>query len=204
MKKFIIILASLSLIACKENSAVKKKETSILDKGNVVDEVGSSKRIDPFNKNYRSNDGMVEDIYKQLILNDKELIKLDTKIKDLRENSNEVIAEYNSVLSKSDNYYKDAFEKTKNFSDSLARAAMDSLTMKSFTNYEAKTKNVRSLITISENNLKRIDEIYATFKIKRTMAEIEKYQNNHAFDLKNLNNLINKQTQTLSELKQAK
>ncbi|WP_159436354.1 hypothetical protein [Chryseobacterium indoltheticum] len=49
-----------------------------------------------------------------------------------------------------------------------------------------------------------MNSLYNAFKIKKTLPEIEKYQNAHPLKTDSLNNFINKQNQLLNELKNLK
>ncbi|MFC6267505.1 hypothetical protein [Frigoriflavimonas asaccharolytica] len=203
MKKFGFLLLPILLFSCKENSSIKKNADLPSEEKNVVENI-ETKSTDPFQKTYRTNAGMVEDIYSQLLLKDKNLAKLDTQIKNLNTKTTETISVYENVLANSDNYYKDAQQKTTTFKDSLMRKKVDSVMVNSFNNYAEKTANVRNYIAAAKSNITIINDNYDSFKIFKTLPEIEKYQNTNSFDLTNINKLMAEQNKILTELKKAK
>ncbi len=203
MKNFVYLLLPLLLFSCKENSSIKKNADLPEEQKNVVENI-DTKSTDPFQKTYRTNAGMVEDIYNQLVLSDKNLAKLDTQIKNLNTKTNDVVSVYENVLANSDNYYKDALAKTAKFQDTIMRKRVDSVMMSSSKKYEEKTANVKTYIAAAKSNIAIINDQYSTFKIYKTLPEIEKYQNTNTFDLSNLNNLMSEQNKILIEIKKAK
>ena len=203
MKKCVLLLLPILLFSCKENTSIRKNADSPNDEKNVVEKI-DQKSSDPFQKTYRTDAGMVEDIYNQLIVNDKNLTKLDNQIKNLNIKTSETIAKYESILSNSDNYYSNAKEKSAKFSDSLLQKRVDSILVNSAEKYNIKTANVKNHIAAAKSNIAIINDRYNVFKIYKTLPEIEKYQNNNSFDLKSLNSLMTEQNKVLSELQKAK
>lgn len=203
MKNFAYLLLPILLTSCKENTSIKKNSDTPAEQTNVVENI-DAKSTDPFQKSYRTNAGMVNDIYNQLVLSDKNLAKLDTQIKNLNTKTEEVISVYENVLSNSDNYYKDALQKTESFQDSIMRKKVDSLMNQSAKKYDDKNANVKNFIAAAKKNIAVINDNYTTFKIYKTLSEIEKYQNNNSFDVTNLNNLMNEQNKILTDLKNTK
>ncbi len=203
MKNFAYLLLPILLTACKENTSIKKNSDTPAEQTNVVENI-DAKSTDPFQKSYRTNAGMVNDIYNQLVLSDKNLAKLDTQIKNLNTKTEEVISVYENVLSNSDNYYKDALQKTESFQDSIMRKKVDSLMNQSAKKYDDKNANVKNFIAAAKKNIAVINDNYTTFKIYKTLSEIEKYQNNNSFDVTNLNNLMSEQNKILTDLKNTK
>lgn len=203
MKNFAYLLLPILLTSCKENTSIKKNSDTPAEQTNVVENI-DAKSTDPFQKSYRTNAGMVNDIYNQLVLSDKNLAKLDTQIKNLNTKTEEVISVYENVLSNSDNYYKDALQKTESFQDSIMRKKVDSLMNQSAKKYDDKNANVKNFIAAAKKNIAVINDNYTTFKIYKTLSEIEKYQNNNSFDVTNLNNLMTEQNKILTDLKNTK
>ena len=203
MKNFAYLLLPILLTACKENTSIKKNSDTPAEQTNVVENI-DAKSTDPFQKSYRTNAGMVNDIYNQLVLSDKNLAKLDTQIKNLNTKTEEVISVYENVLSNSDNYYKDALQKTESFQDSIMRKKVDSLMNQSAKKYDDKNANVKNFIAAAKKNIAVINDNYTTFKIYKTLSEIEKYQNNNSFDVTNLNDLMSEQNKILTDLKNTK
>ena len=61
MKKFGILLLPILLFSCKENSSIKQNADVPEEQTNVVENI-DSKSKDPFQKTYRTDAGMVEDM----------------------------------------------------------------------------------------------------------------------------------------------
>lgn len=70
--------------------------------------------------------------------------------------------------------------------------------------YNSKLKNVKNLILQLDKNTEKINDFYNTFKIRKTLPEIEKYHNAHPLKTDSLINFINKQNMLLNELKNMK
>ena len=70
--------------------------------------------------------------------------------------------------------------------------------------YELKTKNIKDLIQRINGNQSKIKDQYIVFRIKKTIPEIEKYQQAHPLKTDSLTQFINRQNQLLNELKNIK
>lgn len=197
MKKIIITSAlSLLIISCEQ-----KSENNPLD-NNVVDHVESSSSISL--KGARGKGNMVFDIYSELLKNDKSLQNLEQKIENVSKETNSVISEYQKILNKSENYYDDAKQLTMSITDSMVKKEIERDIKFSSERYDLKTKKIKDLIVQINKNTNIIQDQHTIFKIKKTIPEIEKYQNAHPLKTDSLENFINKQTQLLNELKNLK
>ncbi|WP_295212335.1 hypothetical protein [uncultured Chryseobacterium sp.] len=63
---------------------------------------------------------------------------------------------------------------------------------------------MKALISRISKNTETINNVYIVFKIRKTLPEIEKYQNAHPLKTDNLEHFIGKQDQLLNELKNIK
>lgn len=197
MKK--ILIAStlfLLIVSCSEKSENKPLEN------NVVDNVESSSSISL--KSGRGNGNMVLDIYSELLKNDKKLQDLEQKIENVFKNTNVVISEYENIINKSDIYYNDAEQLTRSITDSLVKKEIEREIKFSSERYDLKTKKIKDVIVQINKNTSIIQNQHTIFKIRKTLPEIEKYQNAHPLKTDSLENFINKQNQLLSELKNLK
>ncbi|WP_029293141.1 hypothetical protein [Chryseobacterium hispalense] len=70
--------------------------------------------------------------------------------------------------------------------------------------YSLKIKSFKALIFQLTKNAEKISDLYTIFKIRKTLPEIEKYQNAHPLKTDSLENFISKQNQLLNELKNLK
>lgn len=197
MKK-ILFTTSLFLltISCSEKSENKPLEN------NAVDKVESS--VSTSLKSGRGNGNMVLDIYSELLKNDKNLQNLELKIEDINKETNIVISEYETIINKSDSYYNDAEQLTRSITDSLTKTEIERDIKFSSERYDLKTKKIKDLIVKINQNNSIIQDQHTIFKIKKTLPEIEKYQNAHPLKTDSLEIFINKQNQLLSELKNLK
>ncbi|MBT2619330.1 MULTISPECIES: hypothetical protein [Chryseobacterium] len=197
MKKILLTSALvLFLFSCTEN---KSENTPIPD--NVVDNAESS--VSGSFKSGRSED-MIDQIYSELIKNDKNLQALDDKIKSINQEAGKVIFEYKKVFDKSESYYRDAEYHTSSISDSLMKKEITKSIKASSDTYFSKVKNIKDLINQVNTNEKKMNDLYTVFKVNKTLPEIEKYQNAHPLKPDHLNSFINKQNKLLTELKNLK
>lgn len=197
MKKSLISTSLFLLIfSCSEKPENKPLEN------NVVDNVESSSSISL--KSARGKGNMVLDIYAELLKNDKSLLNLEQKIEDVYKNTNTVISEYENIINKSDSYYNDAEQLTRSITDSLVKKEIERDIKFSSERYDLKTKKIKGLIVQINKNTSIIQDQHTIFKIKKTLPEIEKYQNSHPLKTDSLENLINKQNQLLDELRNLK
>ncbi len=199
MKK--ILFAStlaLSLLSCREN---KSQQAPAVE--NAVDKAESSVSSS-IKKNTRSYGNLVHEIYDELLKNNKPLQELDQKIETINKETEETIAEYDNVIGKSETYYNDAVTLSNSVTDSITKKQIEQEIKTSSDRYKLKTKTIKDLIDkIRKNNAAILDH-YVAFKIRKTLPEIEKYQNAHPLKADSLNQFINKQNKLLEELKKLK
>jgi hypothetical protein len=148
----------------------------------------------------RYGGNMVDEIFAALMDKEENLKKLEEKIQNLQKESSKVISENEKVISKSAIYYVDAKSKTESISDSLTKKGALEMIKQSSDRFDLKTQKLRELLAQAKLNGQKIDDSYTIFKIKKTIPEIEKYQNDNPIELNNLNNYINRQMQLLAEL----
>lgn len=195
-KTFLTSTLFLLIISCRESRPENKPLVE-----NAVDNADSSLK-GSFESSRENN--MIDKIYSELIKKDKKLSALDDKLSKTYENSLKVIDHYDDVLNKSESYYLDANYQTKTIKDSILKHQVENDIKISSDKYALKIKNVKNLISQLTKNTERMNDYYTAFKIKKTLPEIEKYQNAHPLKTDSLENFINKQNQLLNELKNAK
>ena len=197
MKKILAVSAiALSLFSCREN----KSENALAD--NAVDMVETS--VSTSFKSSRNNEKTVDNIYFELIRNDKKLSDLNSRIIKTFEESGKLLAEYRNILNTSASYYQDAGYQIKDIKDSLVKQQIEKEIWASADHYNLKMKAIHDRITqITENN-ETLTSLYTVFKIKKTLPEIEKYQNAHPLKTDSLDSFLKKQDALLEELKNLK
>ncbi|MGN7759780.1 hypothetical protein ACTJIV_20175 [Chryseobacterium sp. 22532] len=197
MKKILFASALvLSLLSCKEN---KSRNAPAVE--NAVDNAESS--VSGSLKSYRKGN-MVDQIYHELIKNDQSLKTLDNRIIEINEESSKVLAVYGETLQKSESFYADAYYQAGTIKDSLLKQQLEKEIKISSDTYDLKISKVKELIAKVNTNNDDINNLYTAFKIRKTLPEIEKYQNAHPMKTDNLESFIKKQDQLLSELKNIK
>ncbi|WP_419494708.1 hypothetical protein [Chryseobacterium bernardetii] len=199
MKKILFAAAfALSLLSCRENKPQKQPAIE-----NAVDNAESS--ISSIAKSGYSRGGnLVQNIYDELLKNDKALQDLDKRITDTNSETNTVSSENTNIIDKSENYYHDAKNLSGSITDSAAKNEIEKEIQNSADKYNLKNQAIRDLIKKTKANQSKIYDQYTIFKIRKTLPEIEKYQNAHPLKTDNLDQFIKKQNQLLEELKKLK
>jgi len=194
MKKILFASAlAVAVLSCKEN-----KSENALAVENAVDNSESS--VSGSLKSSRS-ESMVDQIYSELLKNDKSLQALDDKLMKLSEESGKVLSTYGETLHKSEFFYADAYQQAGTIKDSLLKQQVEKEIKINSDNYDHKISKIKELTAKVNKNSDDINNLYTAFKIRKTLPEIEKYQNAHPLKTDGLNHFINKQNQLLNELK---
>lgn len=197
MKKILFSsILILSLLSCSEN---KRENQPIVE--NAVDNTDSSVK-----SSFESsrNENMVYQIYTELMKSDKNLQILDEKIRKTDEKTEKVTSQYNDVIGKTKAYYADANALTRAINDTVLKQKINEAIATSSEKYQLKTKRIKDLLEEVDKNRVKLHNQYVIFQIKKTLPEIEKYQNAHPLKTDSLENFINKQNQLLNELKNLK
>lgn len=187
----------LLLFSCKENNPHNPPVVV-----NAVDNAEKSDVSSYIIKRGESN--MVYEIYYELMKNDKNLQNLDEKIRNTNKETEKITSQYTTIIDKSETYYTDAANLAKSVSDSIMNHEIREEIKANSEKYNLKIKHIKDLLSkIAENRVKLQDQ-YVVFQIKKTLPEIEKYQNAHPLKTDSLDNFIKKQNALLSELKSLK
>lgn len=196
MKKILFASAlAILFFSCKEN---KSENLQVID--NAIDNTGSLKASSLYSRDIN----MVYQIYGELLKNDQKLKTLDDKIKNINEETEKVISPYDNILGKTEMYYENANALTRAIHDSILKTEIEKEIKASSEKYHIKIKRIRDLIREVNKNREQLHDQYVAFQIKKTLPEIEKYQNAHPLKTDDLDHFINKQNQLLNELKNLK
>lgn len=198
MKKLIYLSSALLMFSCSENTSGSLKTT---EPTNVIEEAESYGSSSISKSGSRYGENQVDKIYGVLMSKDENLKNLDERISSVQNESRKTLSENGKVLATSAEYYKDAKSKTAGITDSLAKNQTLEMIKQSEERYNLQSKKLRELITQAQLNQEKINDTYIIFKIRKTIPEIEKYQNQNPIELKNLLTYINKQTQLIAELR---
>lgn len=196
MKKIFITSTLFLILSCTESRFENKPTVE-----NTVDNTDSSIK-GSFSSRY--DDNMIDKIYSELIKNDKKLSALDDRMLKSYDHQRKILEYYNVVLDKSEAYYRDAHYQTNSITDSLLKHQLENQIKINAEKYNLKIKNIKTLISQLTANSERINNLYTAFKIRKTLPEIEKYQNAHPLKTDSLETFIKKQNQLLNELKNLK
>ncbi|MEJ5104291.1 hypothetical protein [Chryseobacterium sp. MYb328] len=197
MKK--ILFAStfvLSLLSCKEN---KPQNKPVIE--NAIDNAESS--VSGSFESYRG-DNLIDNTYSELIKNDKSLKLLDDKIIKTQQETGKTLEVYDKIISTSESFYMQARNRAKSITDSLTKQQVEKEIKASADQYNIKIRDVNLLIAQVIKNNTELNNLYTAFKLRKTLTEIEKYQNAHPLKTDSLNQLINRQNKLLEELKKLK
>ncbi len=185
------------MFSCSENTSGSLKTT---EPTNVIEEAESHGSSSISKSASRYGENQVDKIYGVLMSKDENLKKLDEQINSLQNESRKTLSENGKVLATSAEYYKDAKSKTAGITDSVAKNETLEMIKQSEQRFNLQSKKLRELIAQAQLNQEKINDTYIIFKIRKTIPEIEKYQDQNPIELKNLLTYINKQTQLIAEL----
>jgi hypothetical protein len=197
MKKILLTFALfLLLFSCNESHTENKPLVE-----NAIDNTDSSIK-GSFGSSRDENS--IDRTYYEIIKNDKKLSAFDDQIVKNYENYRKIIATYDNILSKSEAFYRDASYQVNTITDSALKYQTEKQITASSNQYKLKIKNIRILIAALEKNNEKVNNLYTSFKIRKTLPEIAKYQNAHPLKTDSLENFIKKQDQLLDQLKKLK
>ena len=196
MKNLLIITTLLLLFSCKE-----KTENAVVaaENSNVISSVESKT-----GSRYSKGSSLIDAIYFEMIKDDKVLKALDEEINLIRKNSDELISQKQELLIKPSEYYGEVNREIAMIKDSILKKEMKNFIKESSDNFTRKEKELEMVIKDLEINNGRINDYYSFFKIKKTLPEIEKYQNQNPLKLEELKKMIADQNELLEKLKNMK
>jgi hypothetical protein len=195
MKKTLLTSALfLLLFSCTEN----KPENKLIVENAV--ENAESKSYSRYSKGQNIIDG----IYNEQIKDDEKLKDFQKRFLSIQNDSEIMKHLYDDITRSSQNYYSDAEIRAKNIMDSTLQKEVLNLLKNSSEKYDAKINKLNALKIQVNLNVIELNSFYNAYKIKKTLPEIEKYQDTHPLETDSLENFINKQNQLLNELKNLK
>lgn len=196
MKKiFITSTLFLFIISCQEN---KTADHDMVEQ--AVENTESGFSI----KRMSKSKAIIDAIYMEKIKDDERLKGLHKRFLSLRNDSEVMEDLYDDVIRSSENYYANAKIRTKNIMDSALQKEVLNLLKNSSEKYDVKINKLNALKIQVNFNAIQLNSFYDIYKIKKTLPEIEKYQETHPLETDSLENFINKQNQLLNELKNLK
>ena len=155
-------------------------------------------------KRLNNSQDILDGIYAEYIKNHKDLQKLESEVSHIQNDKQLIIEIYNDVIGNSEDYYKSAEYRAKWIRDSATKKEILSLLRNSEESYFLKTKRLDELKRKISHNYFEIYNWYDAFKIRKTLREIEKYQNEHPLKADSLENFMRKQENIINKLKTLK
>lgn len=155
-------------------------------------------------KRLNNSQDILDGIYAEYIKNHKDLQNIESEVSDIQNDKQLVTKIYNDVIGNSEDYYKSAEYRAKWIRDSATKKEILSLLRNSEESYFLKTKRLDELKRKISQNYFEIYNWYDVFKIRKTLGEIEKYQNEHPLKADSLENFIRKQENIINKLKTLK
>ncbi|WP_027385415.1 hypothetical protein [Chryseobacterium gregarium] len=196
MKKiFITSTLFLFIISCQEN---KTADNDMVEK--AVENTESSFSI----KRMSKSKAIIDGIYIEKIKDDEHLKGFHKRFLSLQNDSRIMKDLYDDIIRSSENYYADADMRTKNIMDSALQKEVLDLLKNSSEKYDVKINKLNALKIQVNFNIIKLNSFYDIYKIKKTLPEIENYQETHPLETDSLQNFINKQNRLLNELKNLK
>lgn len=139
----------------------------------------------------RSYSNLVEELYSELAEKEPALNAQEENIIKVTESKNDPAAAFNSFNQKNNTFYDEAAAFTARITDSSVKTRIKQLLDNSSTGYKNKTAAHNSLIeTINKKDIALAD-LHIVLKLVKTMAVMEKYQNDQLPSLKPLQTVSN-------------
>jgi len=184
MKTKILILTVILLtsVSC-DNSRIKENQEQA-----TPEALQDESKYDLTSK--RSYDGMLKNLYAELVTNTPELKELENKLDTLyasKEDSTKSFDEYNR---KSQSYYSSADSHIKEINDSTLRKKMKALISSSLTKYNSKISQHSEILKSIDKKTMTLNDLHEILIITRTLPLIEKYQNDNLPSTKPLNGYL--------------
>ncbi|WP_312766042.1 hypothetical protein [Epilithonimonas sp.] len=193
MKRIFLLLAfSLLINSCNES---KTNEKEIVEK--AAENTESSFPI----KRMSQSQDILNGIYSELLKNDSQLKKLDENVVSLQQDSRIIQNLNDDIINNSGDYYLLAENTAKSIRDSILKKEILELVKNSSEKFNVKKDKFEELKKRINLNHHKIYSFYQAVKVRKTIPEIEKYQQAHPLKTDSLNMFINKQNQLLNELK---
>ncbi len=196
MKKILLSSALfLLIISCKENNNTDR---------NIVENAAENTESNFPIKRLSKSQSIIDGIYSEKIKDDSKLLELDKRFQAIQNDSRIMKDLYDNVIKSSEDYYADAERRAKNIMDSTLQKEVLDLLKNSSEKYDVKLNKLNELKVQINLNFIQLSSFYDAYKIKKTLPEIENYQDSHPLDTDSLENFIKKQNLLLNELKNLK
>ncbi len=183
MKTFIsyLLLAFICSFLLSCESETKPAEVKIVEK---ADSGSSSLRS-------RSPDS-VDDLYKELLKEDKKLAELEKSTDALLEKKIDIEKPFQDYNNRNEDFYSSAKGHLNSIRDSVLKQKYSDFIEKSLKNYTLKSDDLRKIIETNKGTVLRLEDLRIALKLIETLTFMEKYQEKAIPDKKPLED-INKE-----------
>jgi predicted ATPase with chaperone activity len=197
-KQIFLFLTFITLFSC--NEIKRENNPTINDQVPIALQDHKSYELESISK--RASNNLVEELYNEILKNDKDLQLLIKSIEDNYKSQNKSKELFNAFFDKNTQYYSNANSMIMNINDTLLKNKVERLIFNSENNYKALSKESYNLLsTIDKNNIS-LNEYQQILKITTTISMIEKYQKDQLPSYKSLNTIIKEQSNQIKKLKQ--
>ena len=158
----------------------------------------------------RTPDDLLGSIYSDLVEKNADLKALEDQRKHFNEGREDSLQAFNNYDSKSNNYYRSAFETLDRIKDTVIKQRLRVLLVNSQKKYADKISKYTSLINKMHNEDTSTSNYYLTLQLAATLPVIEDYQDKHLADGKSVEAIasesgnLNTQTKKLAGKYEAK
>jgi hypothetical protein len=195
--RFFIIVGCSFLLACGQDTNVPHGNTQI--DTNAVPVALQNTNTTSSSKSYRQGD-LVEELYEEILKNNTSLQALNDSIIYCQQHKGDSNILFFNYDRKSNDYYSSAKSLIANINDSvLAKNMLVALT-ESEERYTQKKITLTTLLNAIESKDKLISDKRIVLKIKRTLSQIEKFQDRNKPNSYPFQQIIKTQEQLLSKL----
>jgi len=144
---------------------------------------------------------LVDKYFQEIVNESPELKILESELRNLENKQEKLEDDFKNYHSKSKEYYKDATDVMNEISDSALKRKMLSIITKSTENYNSKSLVINNnLKTITKNDVV-LSDYHRVLKLVKTLAFMEKYQNEAKPQVKLYEDFISEQTNMVEKIK---
>jgi len=173
-----------------------------MESNNIL-ETSESTESSSFSR-YNKSKNLIDAMYAKMIVNDENAKKLDEQINTSMVNYYKKSSELKDQFKKEEQYFDEAFAQINQIKDSVNKKEM----MKLFEPFYQKLKDKKApLFKIEAEIIKansKLFEAYKIYKLKKTLPEVEKHQNEKKITLDSLKKELQKQKILLEKVQQLK
>ena len=177
----ILMLASCS-DKRKEDKTIQETPKALEDKSASYDIVSK-----------RGNSDLVESLYSELVIEDKDLKRLEDKVNELNSSKNDSIELFSKFNEKNQAYFSAAERHASEIKDSLLSERIKNMLALQLADYQSKIGRHKELLKTIEEKQLTLADLHTVLKIVRTLPLIDKYQKDNLPGTKSLDGYIKEQ-----------